>query len=93
MPSDNVIRLCATEETIANELAKDPAVAVSKVVEKLHKHLKSISSKAEKKIDSDNESDRLERAAKCGRFPNKPSDLFLKVCFGNPFAYRNILIE
>ena len=91
MPSDNVVRLCATQETITSELAKDPSAPVSKVVEGLRKEWQRALNKAGKKNEPGDEKEFLERAVQCGKFPGRPSDLFLKVSTEPLFALTHIL--
>lgn len=76
MTTDHLIELCQTSTTIAEELAKDPTQTVDHVVKTLKKEWKE---KGHSKQGKGNEAERLERALKCGKFPGRPSDLFLSV--------------
>jgi hypothetical protein len=76
MPSDHVLQLCSFDETVVSELALNPDHEVVKVVKKL----KQSWSKSDKSDNRSHDDDDLDRAAKCGKFPYRPSDLFLKVC-------------
>lgn len=75
MPSDHVIQLCSSNETVIAALAANPDQEISKIVKNLFKK----SPVSTTKPHSNDESD-LDRAAQCGKFPYRPSDLFLKVC-------------
>lgn len=76
MTTDHLIELCQTSTTIAEELAKDPSQTVDHVVKTLKKEWKE---KGHSKQGKGDENERLERALKCGKFPGRPSDLFLSV--------------
>ncbi|KAH8114265.1 hypothetical protein DFH11DRAFT_1596856 [Phellopilus nigrolimitatus] len=78
MSSDHVRELCSSAQSIASELAKDPTQEVVKVVKHLRKEWKAKTSNKSKDEEKD-ERARLDRAAACGKFPERPSDLFLKV--------------
>src|ERR1700677_256641 len=76
--SDQVYGLVQGKATVTSALAASPTDAVESVAEKLYKHVKRESSKAkvgEPKISSVD----LDRAAECGKFTSRPSDLFLQV--------------
>ncbi|KDQ09583.1 hypothetical protein BOTBODRAFT_178962 [Botryobasidium botryosum FD-172 SS1] len=73
--SDHVLHLCASTETIASELAKDPSQPVEKVVEALRKKW----NREDGSQPKHEEAYSLDRAAECGKFPYRPSDLFLKI--------------
>lgn len=79
----NIKELCTSTDSIATVYAKDTSQELSTVVKNLRKEwAKDVSSNHKdgdtKKEDS---TDRLELAATCGKFPGRPSDLFLKVSF------------
>jgi hypothetical protein len=76
MPSDYIFQLFSSDETVASQLALNPDQEVDNVVKKLKQSWPK-SDKSNNRSHDDNE---LDRAAKCGKFPYRPSDLFLKVC-------------
>jgi len=76
--SDQVYQLVQAKETVTSALAASPTAAVESVAENLYKHVKRESSKAkvgEPKLYPVD----LDRAAECGKFTSRPSDLFLQV--------------
>jgi hypothetical protein len=81
MPSDHVVALCNdTERTIIRALEKDPRRAPLDVAKELFskaRRPRSIESHFKKQY-AHTPAD-LDLAEKCGRFPYRPSDLFLKV--------------
>ncbi|RDX54088.1 hypothetical protein OH76DRAFT_1062134 [Lentinus brumalis] len=84
MPSDAIVELVTRGATVTSELAKDPSKDIDKVAEKLFpagavggKKSKE-ATRALKGHDDYSERD-LELAQRCGKFPHKPSDLFLKM--------------
>ncbi|EJD06160.1 uncharacterized protein FOMMEDRAFT_104658 [Fomitiporia mediterranea MF3/22] len=79
MTTEHVVDLCQSAPTIAEELAKDPSRAASDVIKGLRKEWKDKRGKNGSKSGERKEQDRLDRAASCGKFPNRPSDLFLEV--------------
>ncbi|THG95023.1 hypothetical protein EW145_g8036 [Phellinidium pouzarii] len=83
MDSSYILNLCSSTQSIAAELAKDPSQEVLKVVKRLRKQCIQVSSKARSSVEngkgSRGERDRLDRSAECGKFPARPSDLFLKI--------------
>lgn len=84
MPSPKVIALCQSGETLTGALAAAPTKEISQLAKQLYKtgHLKklanSVSSKTIEKDPTPTKED-LDAAEKCGRFPYRPSDLFLKI--------------
>lgn len=88
--SDNVVELCNAEYTIASALASSPApqsTPCHSVWEQLYPKpfvLKRLVSRFTIKHDlyhgrGDPTKEDLDRAERCGKFPYRPSDLFLKV--------------
>ena len=81
MASEHLRELCTTAPSIASELAKNDTEAIDKVIKRLIKEWKEgASRKAQKENDKVDDAERMERALACGKFPYRPSDLFLKVC-------------
>jgi hypothetical protein len=85
--SDNIISLSKSGSTVASALSKAPEQACHKVWLELYPKpfvLKRIYQRFAIKHDlyygrGDPTQDDLDRAAQCGNFPYRPSDLFLKV--------------
>ena len=75
MKNDYIQGLCTSPESIASEYAKDSSKEIGAVVKHLRKEWKQ---KASNKAKSDGGNE-LDVAMACGKFPGKPSDLFLKV--------------
>lgn len=88
--SDKVYNLTHATETVQSVVAQDPSKPIGEVAEKLYK----IHAKDEGKIASEKmkimfggtadrgaipTKEELDRAAECGKFGRRPSDLFLKV--------------
>ena len=88
--SDTVIQLCNSEQTIASALAKNAKEACHLVWALLYPRpfvLKRVVNRFTIKHDlyygrGDPTEEDLDRAARCGKFPYRPSDLFLKVRAG-----------
>jgi hypothetical protein len=85
MPSQHVIDLCSSSDTVTKSLADNPNQEISKIVSKLFKNsggntLTNLSAKFKSTSPKkENEEELLDQVAKCGKFPYRPSDLFLKV--------------
>jgi hypothetical protein len=90
MPSHHVVELCSSSDTVTKSLAESSDQEVCKLPAKLFKKshggvLASLGSRFKSKNgDGDRngekeEKERLDLAEKCGKFPYRPSDLFLKV--------------
>lgn len=85
--SDDIIALCNQDATIANTLAKAPTTPCHTVHEQLYRKpfvLKRLVNRFMIKHDlyygrGDPTQEDLDRAEKCGTFPYRPSNLFLKV--------------
>lgn len=77
----NIKELCTSTDSIATAYAKDTSQELSSVVKNLRKEwAKDVSSKhKDSDVKQEGSTDRLELAATCGKFPGRPSDLFLKV--------------
>lgn len=90
--SDNVVELCNHDYTIASTLHKKPSSSVHAIWESLYPKpfvLKRLVNRFTIKHDlyhgrGDPTKEDLDRAEKCGKFPYRPSDLFLKVWFDSP---------
>jgi hypothetical protein len=76
MPSEHALQLCTAQETVTKALAAEPHRKVSDVSKQVfgHFNIPVVTARlgAEKK-------DELKRAEQSGKFPHRPSDLFLKV--------------
>ena len=77
MKPDYIHELCTSTESIASEYAKDTSQELGSLVKKLRKEWTHYLAKKDKATDG--KQDRLELAATCGKFAERPSDLFLKV--------------
>ena len=78
MVSRHVLELCTSPTTLTSELAKEPNQPISKVAKKLFKNHGVVFKQGNTSLAED-ESDELGMVARCGRFPQRPSDLFLQV--------------
>lgn len=85
MPSQKVIALCQSSDTLTAALAANPTKEIGQLAKQLYvktgalkKLSNSVSSKPIEKDPVPTAED-LDAAEKCGRFPYRPSDLFLKV--------------
>ena len=84
MASEHLQELCTNSPSIASALAKDPSKSIDKVIKSLIKDWKEGASKKARKDDGKvDETERMNQAAACGLFPDRPSDLFLKVCIAH----------
>ena len=82
--SDQIYDLCHSNDTVTQALAESPTSSVESVAEKLYKNVKKEKLKATVGQPALAPSD-LERAAECGKFTSRPSDLFLSVSRFSPF--------
>ncbi|KIM79061.1 hypothetical protein PILCRDRAFT_823914 [Piloderma croceum F 1598] len=76
--SDRVYDLIHRRETVTSALAASPTATVESIAEELYKNFKCDSSKAkvgERKLTPAD----MDRAAQCGKFTSRPSDLFLQI--------------
>ena len=79
MASEHLQELCANAPSIATAYAKQDAASIDKVIKQLIKEWKDGASKKNRKEnDKVDEQERTERALACGKFPHRPSDLFLR---------------
>jgi hypothetical protein len=79
MVSRHVLELCTSPTTLISELAKEPNQPVSRVAKQLFKH-HGVRFKQNSSAPSvEDEADELGIVARCGSFPQRPSDLFLQV--------------
>jgi hypothetical protein len=84
MPSDAIVALATGPDTVTSVLARDTSQDIDKVAEKLFP-AKAVGGKNSKeakralKGHADYPEEDLARAEQCGKFPYRPSDLFLKV--------------
>jgi hypothetical protein len=80
MPSDQLIALCTSEDTVTRVLEKNPAEGPAKAAEQLFKkHMHGSPRIGKPRAFHEYTLEDLDRAARCGKFPYRPSDLFLKV--------------
>lgn len=76
--TDKVFDLFQAKETVTSALAASPTSTVDAIAEKVFKHVKSDSHKFKVGSPILSPAD-LDRAAQCGKFTTRPSDLFLQV--------------
>ncbi|KAH9003737.1 hypothetical protein EDB86DRAFT_2889505 [Lactarius hatsudake] len=81
MVSKHVLDLCTSSTPLIDALAKDPYQPASRIVKQL---FKDQGTKIKEQTDTPPSEDELDLVAKCGKFPHRPSDLFLRV-------YRDVL--
>lgn len=85
MVSRHVVELCTSPTSLTAALAKDPCQPVSRIVKQLSKN-RGTEFKEHTSTPPSEEADELDLVAKCGSFPHRPSDLFLRVrCSGRSF--------
>jgi hypothetical protein len=73
MPSQRALQLTNSSETVTKALAEKPTRPVASLAKGLFKNVKGT-------VEVGKEESELDKAARCGKFPERPSDLFLKVC-------------
>jgi hypothetical protein len=81
MVSQHVLDLCTSSTTLISELAKNPDRPVSRVAKKLFKNHGARFKQLTDASPAENEEDELDIVARCGSFPHRPSDLFLRVSY------------
>ena len=80
MPSDTVYALCTSGKTVTAAMEQDPTQAPAEVARKVFPEKAQTSTRSSKVRTHDEYTEEdLERALKCGNFPKRPSDLFLRV--------------
>ena len=79
MVSRHVLELCTSPTTLISELAKNPDQPVSSVARQLFKNHGAIFKQLTDAPPAVDEEDKLGTVTRCGRFPHRPSDLFLQV--------------
>ncbi|KAH9967378.1 hypothetical protein BC827DRAFT_587889 [Russula dissimulans] len=86
MLSQHILELCTSSTTITSEVAKEPDQPISRVARRLSKNHGALFKRHRhtKAPPPDDNEDELGIVAKCGRFPRRPSNLFLQI-------YRNVL--
>jgi hypothetical protein len=89
---DKVYELTQDRETVTSALAASQTAAVESVAEKLYKNVKREPSKAKVGDQKLSPAD-LDRAAQCGKFTSRPSDLFLQVEFTCLSNIRILIVE
>lgn len=80
MPSDTIYQLATTNKTVTAAMEQDPSARILDVAYKVFTEKPQVA-KRSKKLRTHDEftPEELDRAAQCGKFPYRPSDLFLKV--------------
>ncbi|KAH9968566.1 hypothetical protein BJV74DRAFT_784951 [Russula compacta] len=79
MLSRHVLELCTSPTTLISELAKEPNQPISRVVKRLFKNGGAVFKHHVNAPSVEDEADELGIVAKCGSFPYRPSDLFLRI--------------
>ena len=81
MPSDATYQLVTSGKSVTAAMEQDPTQAVTEVAYQVfpEKARASIRS-GDLRTHNEYTQEDLDRAAECGKFPYRPSDLFLKVC-------------
>jgi len=85
MPSDAVFSMIASGSTLAATVAEHPHVNIAKLAHLLFASPRIAGARTAKReldrarLHDEYSADELERVYKCGRFPHRPSNLFLKV--------------
>lgn len=79
-PSEAIYQLATTEKTVTAAMQQDPSARILDVAYKVFTEKPQVA-KRFKKLRTHDEftKEDLDRAEQCGRFPYRPSDLFLKV--------------
>ena len=81
MPSQRVVQLCNSQETVTRAQAERPKTPVKHNRKRIFGSGKP-GAKTEKKVaDVEKEDGSWKSAEKCGQFPYTPSELFLKVSY------------
>lgn len=78
MPSQRIIQLCTGSDTVTSTLAGNPEHDVASIAKRLFK-TRSVDGKEHEETPVSRDSDPMGDVLKCGKFPYRPSDLFLKV--------------
>jgi hypothetical protein len=81
MPSEQLMNLCTSTETITRALEKEPSLTPGEAAAKLFpkaSHPLGVALRKSRSHEEYTVAD-LDAAEKCGKFPYRPSDLFLKV--------------
>ncbi|KAI9507309.1 hypothetical protein F5148DRAFT_1299783, partial [Russula earlei] len=84
MPSRHVLELCTSSTTLISESAKELDQPVARAAKRLSNNHGAAFKQHRDAPPEDNRTDELGIVEKCGRFPRRPSNLFLQV-------YRNVL--
>jgi len=95
--SDQVYKLCTSDESVSSVLAADPKLAPGDAWKKLYGHHAGRPKSAHAADDAGKgavSQEALDRAAKCGKWgPTQPSDLFLRVTWQPTAADTQIRIR
>ncbi|KAI0685630.1 hypothetical protein BC835DRAFT_1383153 [Cytidiella melzeri] len=80
MPSDAIYKLFTGGKTVTAAMEEDPKQAIDKVAEKVFPEKAKTATKSKHmRVHDSYTKEELDRAAECGKFPYRPSDLFLKM--------------
>ena len=88
MPSDAIYHLCTSGNTVTAAMEADPSQPPSHAARTVFPEKARTATRSKTpRTHGEYTKEDLDRAAACGRFPDRPSDLFLKVCA------RSILVD
>jgi len=79
MLSQHTLELCTSSTTVISEIAKEPDQPVSRVARRLSKNHGALFKQRTNAPPPEDNEDEFGIVAKCGRFPRRPSNLFLQV--------------
>lgn len=80
MPSDAIYQLVTSGKTVTAALEADPTKAIDQIAQQVFPEKPQTAKKSRKvRMHDEYTKEDLDRAAECGKFPYRPSDLFLKV--------------
>ena len=84
MPSEAIYQLATNPKTVTAAMEKNPTGRVLDVAYEVFSEKPQTATRSKKiRLSEDFTPEDLDRAEQCGKFPYRPSDLFLKVC---PFS-------
>ena len=80
MPSDAIYELCTSGKSVTAAMQEDPNQVVADVARKVFPTRERTATRSTKvRLHDEYTQEDLDRAEQCGKFPYRPSDLFLRV--------------
>ncbi len=80
MPSDAIYQLVTSGKTVTAAMEQDPTKAVDDVAHEVFPEKARTATRSRKlRTHDEYTKEEIDRAEQCGKFPYRPSDLFLKV--------------